>query len=137
MNELETRYRKLCAEYVDNFVKKHSYSESEHDRPSEWVGTDVGDTVCIGGMFINFDDIRYDIDNDIPEDLFEKWYWKYLDRCEMNLRYMNYKSFCMGCPDPISPEQEKIIKDAHKTLIDARVKFEEAVKEFKVNNNTL
>jgi len=81
-------------------------------------------------MYVGMDDIRYDIDNNIPEDMFEKWYWKHLDRYESGIKYMNYESFCKGCPDPISEEKEKEIIALREKVIEAKKALEDAIKDY-------
>lgn len=92
------------------FVKKHGYEDVD------WV-----------------DDIRYDMDNNIPEESFEKWYWKSVERASSHIRYMNYKSFCKGCLDPISPEQEEETEKARQRLEEARAVFDRVVADFRTN----
>jgi hypothetical protein len=123
---LRERFNDVCEEYVKLFVKKHGYEDVD------WVD-DIGDIICISDMYISFDDIRYDIDNNIPEESFEKWYWKSVERASSRIKYMNYKSFCKGCPDPISPEQEEEIEKARQRLEEARAAFDEAVADFRTN----
>lgn len=72
--DLYNKYKEVCNEYVDLFVKKHGYDVLRRDFEDCWVASECGTIILIGDMFIDFEDIRYDIDNEVPEDRFEKWY---------------------------------------------------------------
>jgi hypothetical protein len=78
------------------------------------------------------EDIRYDIDNDIPEECFERWYWKSVDVYSLTKqKYMNYSSFCQGAPDPWTEERLNSIREAQKRVFEAQENFEKALPEIK------
>jgi len=131
---LKEAWDKVCNDYVSEFVWKHGYDiETELATKSLWVKEEPGTVAFIADMCINMDVIRYDIDNDIEEEKFEKWYWKSLEREETGLVYMNYPSFCQGCPDPITPEKEREFKKLREEVIKARERLEEAIIEYKTD----
>lgn len=82
-------------------------------------------------MFINFDVIRYDIDNDVETDKFLEWYWNDVERGELSIKYMNYLSFCKGAPDPITPEKMEEIKECRKRLEEAQQAFYDSINDYK------
>ena len=130
---ISVRFEEICDEYLKLFCDKHGYDiDYELKNKLVWVGNDPGTVACIGDLFVSFDDIRYDIDHAVPEEKFEQWYWKALDRAESKLRYMNYPSFCKGAPDPISEEDEKRIKCARKLLEENKKQFEELIQQYKI-----
>lgn len=92
------RWNELCNEYLKEFCDKHEYP----CEPDMWVGGDIGTIVMIGDMFVSMDNIRYDIDNNVPEYYFDKWYWKSIEISELTEgaeNYMNYENYCKGAPD--------------------------------------
>lgn len=131
INRIET-WRDICDNYLRAFAKKHDYDiEYEIQHNYVWIGNDIGSVACIGDMYIGFDDIRYDIDHEIPEDKFDDWYWKSLDRAERGLKFMNYPSFCKGAPDPISPEKEAELHALHDKVVEAKKALEDAMKDYR------
>ena len=97
-----------------------------------WIGSDPGTIAMIGDMFVAMHDIRYDIDNDVDEKLFEAWYWKSVDVYELtHINYMNYESFCKGAPDEWTKERLDIIRAAQKKIDDAKKEFEDLIEDYK------
>ena len=94
MKKLKEKFENICEEYLRKFCYKHGYEDY-----GEWV--DMGNIALVGDMYVDFNDIRYDIDHEIDEEKFENWHWKDTDRRLDGLQYMNYRSFCLGAPDPI------------------------------------
>lgn len=88
---MKKKYEEICNEYVYTFLKKHDFYEEEYDEYSEfyWVG-EVGTIIEVADYFIDFQDIKYDIDNDIPAPIYFKYYDYSLDSKNPNL---NYKTF--------------------------------------------
>ena len=91
--ELKLNWKEICNNYLFEFCEKHEYTyESDC-----WVANDPGTIANIGDMFVSMENIRYDIDNNIPEEKFEKWYWKSLEVYELvGEKFMNYENFCKG-----------------------------------------
>lgn len=95
--ELKDYWRTICNLYLKQFCKKHDYLYE----PDMWVVGDPGTIICINDFFVAMDDMRYDIDNNITPEMYEKWYWKALDFHEKTGKnYLNYQSFCKGAPEP-------------------------------------
>ena len=81
--DLRKKYEEACNAYLTKFIKKHDYQLE----PYPWVGDEVGGVACIGDMFVGFNDIRYDIDHDVPEEYFDKWYWRSVEMYEAHLAH--------------------------------------------------
>ena len=112
MVNLKDSWRELCDAYLRAFCEKHEYDYDD----AYWVGDDPGTIACVADIFVGMDEMRYDIDADVPEELFLKWYDYSLEvhEAEMNWRerhkvrefvHINYPSFCKGAPLPYSKKQ--------------------------------
>ena len=113
---IKGRWREVCNAYLQAFCEKHEYDYDD----AYWVGDDPGTIACIADLFVGMDEIRYDIDENVPEEMFLKWYDYSLSvhEAEMNWRerhkfrefiHINYRSFCKGAPLPYSEDQLKIL----------------------------
>lgn len=89
---LKQQYETLCNEYLKIFCEKQ---EVEFD-PSDWVGGDVGEVIHIADCFLNFDEIRLDIDTDQPKGFIFKWYWEDLDGYYKTKQRINYRNYIKG-----------------------------------------
>ena len=121
-------WNEICFQYVEAFCQRHGYI-AERDA---WVGGDVGTTICINDMYIGMDEIRYDVDNDIPIEQFEKWYWKSLEVYELtNEKWLNYPSFCKGAPDPWPEEKLKKVREGAKKIAQMKKELDDYITEVK------
>lgn len=128
---IKDRWADICNEYLKKFCQKHKYNID----PYPWVGDNPGTVAMIGDLLVGMDDMRYDIDNNIPEDFFEKWYWKDLDVYELTkCHYMNYSSFCMGAPDEWSDERMDKIRKAKERVKLAEEELEKEINNIKIKN---
>lgn len=59
---------KECNRYIDLFEIKH---DIEFDY---WCGNNHGGVAAFGDYFFNYENIKYDIDNDIKNDLILDWH---------------------------------------------------------------
>ena len=83
-NKLETSIKK----YVELFAIKH---EMEFDF---WVADLSGTIACFSmDYYVNFEDIRLDLEKDAPKDLFFEWYDLALDLHTEDKPHINYYSF--------------------------------------------
>lgn len=129
---IKERWRAICDEYVTLFCNKNGYIvDTDKDGNYYWIGNHPGGLIEISDMFVSMSDILYDIDNDVPKDQYYDWYWKSVDRAEMGIKYMNYPSYCMGCPDPVSPEQLVKIKEARENVQKSKKLLEDLIKDYK------
>ena len=133
MKTLQDCWRNVCSEYVRAFIEKHELDTLNYE--DYWINNDPGTIICLNDMYIDMENLRYDIDNDIPKDKFEEWYWTSVDRAENNLQYINYPAFCKGAPDPIPANQLEEIKKLRKKVEQARQALEESIKDYKLNKD--
>ena len=125
---LKSEWQELCNKYLKKFCEKHEYTYE----PDCWVANDPGTIANIGDMFVSMENIRYDLDNDIPEENFEKWYWKSLEVYELvGEKFMNYENFCKGCPDYWTEDKLESIRKAKQRVIEARDALEREINEHK------
>lgn len=110
---MKEAYEGICDEYLRQFCEKHGW-EAEYG----WIGGEPGGTVEVCDMFVSLKEMRYDIDNNIPEDKFEEWYWKALEiytlGCQQNLPFAG---FCQGLPWPYTDEQLEAIRESQKRVL--------------------
>lgn len=92
MEDLKENYKAICNTYAHKFAEKHEYSFDG------WVADKVGEVAMMGDYYVDFRDIKYDIDNDIDADEYVKYYDYCLEVGMLNLTVPNYESWCKGCP---------------------------------------
>ena len=95
--ELRLNYNEACNDYLLAFCEKHGYDYE----PDAWVANDPGGIAEIADMFVTMADIITDIDRDVPEDEYVKYY----DYCLRvgsiaggELTVPNYENWLRGCP---------------------------------------
>ena len=126
---LKEQWADICNVYLEMFCARHGY---QYEPKYVWVADEPGTVACIGDLYVGMEDIRYDVDHDIPIDYFEKWYWKNLEVYELTkCNYMNYSSYCKGAPDDWSEERLQRAREAHRRLEEAQLTFEKEMKEIK------
>ena len=129
---LKAQWKDLCNIYLEEFCKRHEYAYE----PDMWIGGEPGTIVEVCDMCISMDDIRYDVDNDIETELFERWYWKCLDIYELTgQKYMNYANYCKGAPDHWTRERLDSIREAKKRVELAQKDLEDKIKDCIENGN--
>ena len=87
IKELKNRLNGLIAEYVSLFENKHNLQFDF------WVSTEPGTIGCFGDYYIDFSTIRYDLEAELPENLFIEWYDITLASHTREEPYINYKSY--------------------------------------------
>lgn len=85
---MKKEFEKIVKKYILAFEKKHNIIFDN------WVGNNIGEIAFFGDYFINFDDIRFDIDNDIKKEKFFEWYDLTLDSATEGKPLINYKNYC-------------------------------------------
>jgi hypothetical protein len=86
--KLKAGFEKAVEGYILAFCEKQ-------DRTFDgWIGDLIGELADIGGYYVlNFDDIRFDVDNQVPAGLIFKWYEEILaEGKDMNYRHYVLKS---------------------------------------------
>lgn len=131
---LKTRYQDICNIYLQEFITKHDFP-CEYDSNDVWVGNNPGTIAMLGDFFVAFDDIRYDIDNNIPEEKYIQWYSRYEELSFLGLKYMNYPSFCKGAPEPYTEEQINNIMVARERVNRAKEDLEKCMRDIKELEN--
>lgn len=122
--ELKQQFEEVRKAYLDAFVKRHDLVSAD------WVGPGVCEIVCANDdFFLDFDDIRYDVDNAASLSVNEIWDW--LDYCR-RLEYLecpkkiNFPSWCKGAPKPYTLKMLDELEGLHQAVIDAKKKLDEA-----------
>lgn len=92
-NKLQQKYYNIVRDYIIAFQKKQ---ELEFDY---WIGDNIGEMAAFGDYYFSFDDIRYDIDNDIDKELILEWHNNTTDyalKHNTTNALINYRSYCNG-----------------------------------------
>lgn len=110
---LKLAYQAAVEGYMIEFLNRHDLGPYDQ---SDWIG-DVGDIYECADMFMNFYDIRFDVDNNIPDNMYEKWYWDSLECAELGISFPNYQHWFNGAPTP-SHESIQRIKNMKQNLAD-------------------
>ena len=124
----QERWNELCNEYLKEFCDKHEWQYE----PDMWVAGNIGTIVMIGDMFVSMNNIRYDIDNNVPTDYFEKWYWKSIEISELTdgaENYMNYENYCKEAPDYWTEERIQKIRASKKRVEEAKNELLKAIED--------
>ena len=81
-SNLRNDYEDACNNYITEFVRI-----SEFDFEG-WIGYNVGGIALFGDYAIDFSNIVYIVDNDVPIDTFVNWYWfcAEYEQCKINLQ---------------------------------------------------
>lgn len=88
--DLLFRLNGAISSYIDIFTEKHKLEFSF------WVGDKVGEVCCLSDFyFVDFNDIRLDLEEPAKKGLFFKWYDKNLEQLELERPPISYKSFIM------------------------------------------
>ena len=83
-NELENSIKK----YIELFEKKHELSFDF------WVADLTGTIACFSmDYYVNFEDVRLDLEKDVPKDLFFDWYDLAMDLGLEDKPIINYYTF--------------------------------------------
>lgn len=116
--ELKQKFEEVCNAYLDAFVKRHDLVSAD------WVGPGVGANVCANDdVFLDFDDIRYDIDNADVLRVNEIWDW--VDYCR-RLEYLecpkkiNFPSWCKGAPKPYTLKMLDELERLHDAVLESK-----------------
>lgn len=92
--EARDLYRRGCTQYLALFCKKHGYDTYD----AEWVGGEPGDIATIGDYYVDMRTIIDDLEMDVPEEEFIRWYDYCLEADTLGLDSPNYRSWLKGYP---------------------------------------
>lgn len=132
LDRLKKSWILICNVYLKEFCRRHNFRYEE----DMWISSNPGTIVNVCDMFISMDDIRYDVDNQIDPDMFQKWYWKSIEVSELTngaQSYLNYQSFCEGAPDPFTEEYMEQLRKAHQHVLEANEALRLEIETFKNN----
>ena len=125
IEELKKKYIDVVNDYMHTWADKHEYNYEE----DMWVSNSYGGICMVGDMYVNFDDVRYDVDNELPENVFDEWYWYSVEIAELGCtNSVNLGSYARGAR-PYGDEQIRKIKDAKKRVQEAQSILEDAIRD--------
>lgn len=125
-NLLKQQYIDACNAYLEAFCEKHDFDYDE--AANSWIGGYVGDSCMIGDYCVSFDDMKTDIDMDVHEREYFKYYDYFLDAHDLGIICPNYANWLRGCP--IMPEeQRKSLRESKNRVYEAQKDFERILKE--------
>lgn len=84
---MKQKFKEAVNEYILAFCLKQDIDWDY------WIGNDVGGVACFGDLYLNFDDIRFDIDSNQPAGLITDHYWESVYN---DPKVINYRSYAMG-----------------------------------------
>lgn len=113
MKKLKQKYDDVCEAYAKAFAERHGFDYSD----SNWVANEKGGIIEFGDLYVNFETIRYDVDNQPDKDEFIKYYDYCNEAGQYYLPIPNYKSWCKGCPRT-TPETFAELRQFKKQLDD-------------------
>ena len=124
--ELKRQFKEIAEAYLKAFCEKHCYEYEEN----AWIGGRVGEVAVLGNDFYDLNDIRYDIDNNIPAGEIEKWTDYILRLEELDCpKKINFQSWCKGAPLPYSEDMLNDIEDARRRVEEAKKELERLLKD--------
>lgn len=137
---LKVRWDATCKDYLRAFCRKHNINYDD----TYWPGGHIGGTVLLNeeGYAASMDEIRYDIDNEVPVGKFEA-FWDYslrvhtieLAQQELNggphdfaMKHVNFEHFCLGAP-LYTEEQLSHYENAQAEIREKMAAIEKEIKE--------
>ena len=89
--KLKTKYNKIVEQYLIAFVKKQDLDIEN----CYWVADRVGEILSVNEQYhFSFDDIRFDVDNNVKEGLILKWQDESIDNYFKKKKYkVNYENY--------------------------------------------
>jgi len=87
MKKLKKELDNCIKKYVELFCKKH---ELDFDY---WIADRTGEVACFGDYYVNFEDIRFDLEKDVPKYKFFDWYDLTLELSMKDKQTINYSNF--------------------------------------------
>lgn len=108
MSKLKQQFESVVDRYIRAFCAKHDFDVDY----GSWIADDKGGIYENADYFFGLEDIRYDIDNNLPEPMILEWYNATLDNYYVDKDYqMNLYSWHKGLryPKPLT-RKEKVLK---------------------------
>jgi hypothetical protein len=124
---LKQNWKNICYSYLQEFCERHDY----RFEPDMWVSNNPGTVAMIEDMYVDMEVIRFDVDNQVDTQLFEKWYWKSLELYELGVKnWMNYESYCNGCPDEWTEERIDVLRKAKERVESAQKALDDMLEKY-------
>ena len=111
-------------EYTDRFLYKHGFTVE--DDSFEWINM-VGGIALVNDYYISFNDMRTDIDRNVPENKFFDWYEYRLELAMMGAHDCTYEMY-LDDKLPYTDEQLEDMRNHHKEIETHRELLEEIIK---------
>jgi hypothetical protein len=127
-NKAKSLYEEGCNLYLHLFCEKHGFNAEYPD--TCWIANNIGGVAFIGDYLVDMETMRYDIDNDIPEDQWIKWYGYSFECTALGLTSPNYKSWLKGCPT-YCQEQLDEVKRLRNNIHEAQHQLDDYIKNIK------
>lgn len=124
---LKQIFEGVAEAYCKRFNTAFFLGEETH----RWVGDEIGGVLEIGDYCLNYDDVRYIIDNNIDFTTWGDWY-DYTTRIgciRSDIPVPNLKNWCAGCPR-FDEEQIKEMEAAARRVEIATMEFEKTVERY-------
>ena len=89
--ELKTKYNKIVEQYLIAFVEKQELDIEN----CYWVADRIGEMLSVNEQYyFNFDDIRFDVDNNIKAGTILEWQQESIDNYSKKKKYkINYENY--------------------------------------------
>ena len=130
ITKLKADYESACNAFVKAFCKKHDFYFSD----AGWVANKVGEIINFGDYYFDMPTIITDIVLNAGKDKIMVWYDYCVKVGLLGCKTINFESYLKGCP-LMSDEKIKELEELKEKSDEAKRIFEEAVKNFKNNEN--
>ena len=89
--KLKNKYEKIVNEYLQIFIEKQGFDIEN----CYWIADRVGEILSVNEQYyFNFDDIRFDVDNNVEAGAILKWQDESLDNYLKKKKYkVNYENY--------------------------------------------
>ena len=89
--KLKTKYEKIVNEYLRIFIEKQGFDAEN----CYWIGDKIGEMLSVNEQYyFSFNDIRFDVDNNVKERLIFRWQDESLDNYFKKKKYkVNYENY--------------------------------------------
>ena len=125
---IKMNYETACYEYLKRLLFNWGYGDCTVSSVGWWVGDDIGGLFCFeDDTFINMDEIRYCVDNDVSQETYNEYIEYNLKCSEYGFENMNLNAFVKGAP--------RIQEEAFDGLDKQKKMLEESIERLKEKLN--
>lgn len=124
--ELKSRYEKVVEDYIKAFSEKHGFGYPDVD--IWWVAGEIGGVLYISDYWLDFRDIKYDIDNNAPETAIFEWYDYVVELAELEAKTVTFANWLKGVR-PYSDETLDEIRELHARVLNSKSELERLINE--------